>query len=203
MDSTTAAPTPPPSYISFDGGRRLAAGGLASVALSVAQALRSGAQGPVLAFDSHSGAVVDIDTRGSDAEVAARYDTPAVAGTAAAMAEVPVVRGRGRPKLGVVAREVTLLPRHWEWLATQSGGASVTLRKLIDEARRAQAAKGETRLRRERAYRFMSAIAGDYAGFEEASRALFAGDSARFAEHTRSWPADVRAFAMQLAFGSE
>ncbi len=96
-----------------------------------------------------------------------------------------------------------MLPRHWEWLAAQSGGASVALRKLVEEARHAQAGKSEIRARRERAYRFMSAIAGDYAGFEEATRALFAGDRLRLTDHTAAWPADVREFAIHLAFGPD
>jgi len=191
----------PPSYTSFDGARRLATGTLATVALSVAQALRGGAKGPVLTFEDHTGGVVDIDTRGTDAQILARLPAPPVSAAPVATAEAPIARGRGRPKLGVVAREVTLLPRHWEWLAAQPGGASVMLRKLVDEARHAQAGKSAIRARRERAYRFMSAIAGDYAGFEEASRALFAGDRLRFAEHTAAWPTDVREYAIHLAFG--
>src|SRR4029079_4156101 len=64
-------------------------------------------------------------------------------------------RGRGRPRLGVVAREGTLLPRHWEWLGTQPGGASVVLRKLVEEARRANGDADRTRAARDAAYRFM------------------------------------------------
>jgi uncharacterized protein len=106
--------------------------------------------------------------------------------------------GRGRPRLGVVAREVTLLPRHWEWLAAQRGGASVTLRRLVDQAR--QGDTGATRRSaQESAHRFMTAMAGDAAGFEEALRALYAGDAARFDEFTTSWPADVRQHARALA----
>ena len=93
----------------------------------------------------------------------------------------PEPRGRGRPKLGVVAREVTLLPRHWEWLATQSGGASVALRKLVDEARRANGDRDRSRAARDAAYHFMSTMAGNLPGFEEASRALFADDQRQFA----------------------
>jgi len=103
--------------------------------------------------------------------------------------------------LGVIAREVTLLPRHWAWLASQPGGASVALRKLVEEARRANVDKDRIRQAHERAYRFMSAVAGDMPGFEEASRALFADDRARFAEHAAEWPDDVREYANRLAFG--
>jgi len=99
----------------------------------------------------------------------------------------------------VVGREVTLLPRHWEWLNAQPGSASVTLRKLIDQARRANGSADRVRRAQEAAFRFMSAIAGNERGFEEASRALFAGDRIRFGEQTASWPADVKEYAHTLA----
>src|SRR5690606_37999937 len=108
-------------------------------------------------------------------------------------------RGPGRPKLGVVAREVTLLPRHWDWLAAQPGGASVALRRLVDEARRAAVDGDRRRAAQEAAYRFMQAMAGNEAGYEEAARALFAGDIARFEEHSLHWPDDVRDHAALLA----
>ena len=108
-------------------------------------------------------------------------------------------RGPGRPKLGVVAREVTLLPRHWDWLNAQPGGASVALRKLVEEARKTRGQSDTLRARQEAAYRFLSAIAGDWRNYEEATRALFAGDAVRFAELTESWPTDVRDHARHLA----
>ena len=109
-------------------------------------------------------------------------------------------RGRGRPKLGVVAREVTLLPRHWEWLNAQPGGASVALRKLVEEARRANGDRDRQRAARDAAYHFMSAMAGNLAHFEEASRALFADDRRRFAGLIASWPADIRDHVVKLAY---
>jgi hypothetical protein len=102
--------------------------------------------------------------------------------------------------LGVVAREVTLLPRHWEWLAAQSGGASVALRKLVEEARRTHGEKDRLRRTQERAYCFMSAIAGDLPGFEEAARALFASDRPKFTERIAHWPADLRDHTLWLAY---
>jgi hypothetical protein len=113
----------------------------------------------------------------------------------------PEPRGRGRPKLGVVAREVTLLPRHWEWLGTQPGGASVALRKLVEEARRTSGDRDRSRAARDAAYHFMSAMAGNLPGFEEASRALFADDRRRFAGLIAGWPDDVRDHTVKLAFG--
>jgi hypothetical protein len=113
--------------------------------------------------------------------------------------EAPAARSVGRPKLGVVAREVTLLPRHWEWLGSQPGGASVTLRRLIDETRKASEGKVTARVARENAYRFMSEMAGDLAGFEEATRALFAGERQRFEALTGLWPDDLRSYLNRLA----
>jgi len=101
--------------------------------------------------------------------------------------------------MGVVPREVTLLPRHWEWLAAQPGGASVTLRKLVEEARRHGATKDRQREAQERAYHFMSALAGNLPGFEEATRALFANDGPRLSEVTAAWPPDVRTYALKLS----
>ncbi|CAM3794624.1 DUF2239 domain-containing protein [Bordetella sputigena] len=114
-------------------------------------------------------------------------------------AAAPRGRGRGRPRLGVIAREVTLLPRHWEWLNAQPGGASVALRKLVEAGMRDHGLR--ERDRREAAYRFMSAMAGDMAGFEEATRALFAGDAPAMTKCMASWPADVREHALRLARG--
>ncbi|MGV2289326.1 DUF2239 family protein [Trinickia sp. YCB016] len=191
------------SYTSFDGYRRVASGSLLTVALAVRRLLDAGAAGPVLIFDDSTGRSIDIDTRGTDAELEARFAAQAEADVEAqtvpedAPPEEP--RGRGRPKLGVVAREVTLLPRHWEWLAAQPGGASVVLRKLVDEARRTNGDRDRVRKAQERAYHFMSAMAGDFPGFEEASRALFANDEPRFSELIAGWPVDVREYAAQLA----
>ena len=106
---------------------------------------------------------------------------------------------RGAPDCGVVGREVTLLPRHWEWLSAQPGGASVALRKLVEQARRENAGRDRARRSQEVAFRFMSAMAGNMAGFEEASRALFAGGRERFEGLTAPWPPDVRDYAARLA----
>jgi hypothetical protein len=168
--------------------------------LSVKQAVEGGAAGPVLIFDDSTGRSVDIDMRNVYVE-AARTVGPEHPAPAEANAGGP--RGRGRPKLGVVPREVTLLPRHWEWLATQPGGASVALRKLVEEARRAHGEKDRRRLAHERAYHFMSAMAGDMPGFEEATRALFANDESRMKTLIAAWPDDVRDHAIALAFGDD
>jgi hypothetical protein len=180
------------SYTAFEGARRIASGELKEVALKVKRVLDRGERGPVLIFDDATSELVELDFRGTPAEVARRVPDADGNGT-------ETVKGPGRPKLGVVAREVTLLPRHWEWLNRQPGGASVALRKLVEEARRVNATKDRVRQARESAYRFMSAMAGDEEGFEEALRALFAGRRGRFEECVRAWPADVREHARKLA----
>ena len=196
--------TATPSYTSFDGHKRIAAGSLPVNGLAVKHALESGLPGPLLTFCDQTGQVVDIDIRGSDAEMLARLPPEGcqLQGNESALTdsgESGEPRGRGRPKLGVVAREVTLLPRHWDWLAAQRGGASVTLRKLVDEARRASVDRDRQRQTNERAYHFMSTMAGDMAGFEEASRALFANDAAKFHQLTEAWSSDVRDYLRYLA----
>lgn len=181
MSTTQPSSAPPADRLTvFAGFRRIAAGPRADV---VAQ-LRSAPppQEPLLrAFDDVTGERIDLDLRPEAAENAA----PA--------------RGVGRPRLGVVAREVTLLPRHWEWLARQPGGASVALRRIVDEARRLYEGRDTLRTAREAAYRFMSDIAGDLPGFEEATRALFAGEQQGFLERIAAWPDDVRTHLDQLS----
>ena len=136
------------------------------------------AQGPRLAvFDAETGRPVDLDLR-----------------------EAPAAPARGRPRLGVTAREVTLLPRHWDWLATQPGGASAALRRLVETARRVQDGADRARQGREAAYRILTDLAGDRRGYEEAMRALFAGDAAGFDRHTGGWPDNIRATGRALGF---
>lgn len=204
---------PEPSLFTlFDGHRHLVSGTLPTVALASRHALASGAAGPILIFENRTGRSIDFDTRGSDEQVRERLSRQPGACTpiedevpsdspAADAAEGAAPRGRGRPKLGVVAREVTLLPRHWEWLGTQPGGASVALRKLVDEARRKHSQRDERRAAHERAYHFMSAMAGDLPDFEEATRALFADDAPRMKTLIAEWPADLRCHIEWLAFG--
>ncbi|MCA8037456.1 DUF2239 family protein [Burkholderia arboris] len=197
-----------PSYTAFDGHRRLASGPLATVALAARQAAGAATSGTILIFDDATGRSIDLDLRGTADDVRARYAVPSGDASGAsggagepAGAGAGEQRGRGRPKLGVVSREVTLLPRHWEWLGAQPGGASVALRKLVEDARRTHAAADRRRDAQARAYHFMSAMAGDLPGFEEAARALYANDPARLAELIAGWPDDVRDHALALACG--
>jgi len=193
--------SPRPNFTAFMGQRLLAAGPLAEVALAVMNAGRRPAAPPIVIFSDATGRPIDLDLRGTDREIIARLPQPAPDPEAAAGETAAVEpRGRGRPKLGVVAREVTLLPRHWEWLGSQPGGASVALRKLVDEARRANGDADRARAAQEAAYHFMSVMAGNLAGFEEASRALFADDRRRFVGLVAGWPDDIRDHAVKLAF---
>jgi hypothetical protein len=191
------SPGPDATYLAFWGDRCIAAGDLRAVARAAKQTLDRHQEAAVLVFDGGSGPV-DIDFRGSVDDVLARL--PQIpAESVAEDAVAPAPRGPGRPKLGVVAREVTLLPRHWEWLAQRPGGASVALRRLVDEARRANKDKDRIRGAQEAAYRFIAAMGENKPHYEEVARALFAGDAARFEAWTASWPADVRDHARRLA----
>lgn len=182
------------TVIAFAATRRLARGPLGDVAIAVKQALDSGEAAPVLIFDGATSQPVEVDLRGTEAEIRARLAEPTELDTAA--------RSRGRPKLGVTAREVTLLPRHWDWLAEQPGGASATLRRLVEDARKTTPSAGSVSQVREAVYRFATAMAGDAPGYEDAMRALFAGDAARFEVETAGWPDDVRDHARTLARGA-
>ncbi|WP_454674424.1 DUF2239 family protein [Achromobacter pestifer] len=198
---------PHPSYTAFEGHRILATGSLADVALAVKRALNARSNDTLLVFMDGTGQQTDLDLRGNDAQIIERHAPPPAAVAASASAEAAdapdaAPRGRGRPKLGVVPREVTLLPRHWEWLGAQPGGASVALRKLVEQARRDNEAQDQQRQQQEAAYRFMSSMAGDLPGFEEATRALYANDRERFDQCVATWPDDVRAYAMSLAWAA-
>lgn len=186
----------------FAGTQLIASGTLIDVALAI-KAAETQAQGSVLTFNDASGAVIDLDLRGTTAEIVSRLTEHAELESLAARTRgepaCKASRSRGRPKLGVVAREVTLLPRHWEWLARQAGGASQALRRLVDEARRSDGGQTDRLMAQERTYKFLSALAGDLPGYEEAIRALFAGEDEAFAERIATWPQDVRAHALTIA----
>jgi len=182
----------------FDGEVCIASGPLADVALAVKRALAARPEGSFLTFDDATGRVIDLDLRGSDDDVIARLRLRDREDARAAPAPAHK-SGRGRPKLGVVAREVTLLPRHWEWLGKQPGGASQALRRLVDAARGTGDGGAEKRDAQEAAYRFMSAMAGNLPMFEEASRALFAGRRENFERQIAGWPRDIRTYLSKLA----
>ena len=166
------------SCTAFAGHRLIASGAPREIVAAVKAAVEAGES--VLVFDDEDARPVEFDLRGDLAAVLARLEP----------AEEPK-RGPGRPKLGVTAREVTLLPRHWDWLAGQPGGASVALRKLVEARLRDSEGPDRVRKGREAAYRFMTAVAGDLPGYEEATRMLFAGDAAGFEAAVARWPVGV------------
>ncbi|MBR0715331.1 DUF2239 family protein [Bradyrhizobium liaoningense] len=186
------------TFTAFAGQRRLASGPMTEVALAVKRTQARGGD-PIIIFTDATGRPIDFDLRGDEREVTARLAKLAPPPSAEATKPPTEPRGRGRPKLGVVAREVTLLPRHWEWLNAQPGGASVALRKLVDDARRLSGDKDRERQARDAAYHFMSTMAGNLANFEEASRALFADDRRRFVGLIADWPTDIRDHVVKLA----
>ena len=167
------------------------------MALEAKEVVDRGGPSSILIFNDLTSELLEIDFRGTREDVLRRVEAQTSLPVAAA-----APRGPGRPKLGVVAREVTLLPRHWEWLSTQPGGASVALRRLVEDARRSNSRKDRVRRSQGAAYKFMSAMAGNEPGYEEATRALFAGNLDRFNELVENWPADVRDHARQLAMGA-
>ena len=187
------------TFTVFDGQKQLTSGPLHEIARAIKRAEPT-VTGPVLIFGDATGRPIDLDLRGTEDEALARLPNREAANPPVEeRAAEP--RGRGRPKLGVVAREVTLLPRHWDWLGAQPGGASVALRKLVEQARRTGGDAERARAAREAAYHFMSVMAGNLPGFEEASRALFADDRRRLTELIASWPPDIRDHVVRLAFG--
>jgi hypothetical protein len=184
--------------IAFEGPRCIASGEIATVAAQVKKAMDRKSQAVILIFDGVTSEQVEIDFRGSLREVMKRLEKE----KPPAETEKPEsqeVKGPGRPKLGVIAREVTLLPRHWEWLNNQPGGASVALRKLVEKARHDNAGQDRLREAQNAAYRFMSVMAGNEPGFEEAMRALFAADEKLFNKWIQFWPDDIRSHSQSLA----
>lgn len=174
------------TFAAFAGEKLIAAGDLEGVLTKVKHKLDKGALEQLLIFDEQTGRQVDFDFRGTLAEVLER-ELPQ-----------PVPQGPGRPRLGVVSREISLLPAHWAWLEEQPNGISAALRRLVDEASKKDPDKQRARKAREATGRFMTALAGDRPGFEEAMRALYANDRKQLLELTSRWPKDVRAHITRL-----
>ena len=183
-----------PNAIAFQGDACIASGELSAVALAVKKAATRPGHDAILVFNAVTSEPIDLDLRGSREDVLRRLPAPT-----SMLRKPEAPRGPGRPKLGVVAREVTLLPRHWDWLASQPGGASVALRKLVEHAGRSSVGKDRVRAAQNATYRFMSAMAGDRTGFEDAARALFAGDGDTFGKLVSAWPVDIRSHITSLA----
>lgn len=165
-----------PIFTAFVGPRRLASGPLGEVAAAV-HALGDEAATALVIADA-TGRTAELDLRGDIEEVRTRYGPAA-----------PAKPARGRPRLGVAAREVTLLPSHWDWLASQPGGASAALRRLVDQARRS--GSEQQRQAKEAAHRVLTLLAGDLPQYEEVLRAFYAGDDVRLTTLVGAWPADM------------
>lgn len=172
------------TYTAFAYQLRIASGPIEQVLRTLKQSFDQGETATILVFEDRSGRQVDFDLRGSIDEVLVRV-LPAPART-----------GPGRPRLGVVSREISLLPRHWEWLEEQPNGASAALRRLVDQARSQQ--QGSARPALDAAERFMTAMAGNLAGYEEATRALYAHDRGRLELLVAEWPRDIREHVLRL-----
>ncbi len=182
-----------PQYSAFEESSRYSSGTLQQVAIELKKRIESGVQESIVVFDDTNSKVIDLNLSGSIADVEQRYQEQVIE-------EAPdKPRGRGRPKLGVVGHEVTLLPRHWEWLRDQPGGASVVLRKLVEQARHDNKEIDQTRFSRNAVSRFITTMAGNLPGYEEANRALFANDKRRFDFEIELWPTDFKSYIYKLA----
>jgi hypothetical protein len=170
------------TYTAFLGDRFIASGSVETMLPAVKAGFDRDESALFLVFEDQSGRQVDFDLRGTLNEVVTRALPPRSRS------------GPGRPKLGVVSREVSLLPRHWDWLEQQPNGASAALRRLVDQARKREPGEQRVRMAVEALGRFMSAMAGNLPGYEEASRALYAGNRAVFEDLIRHWPRDIRAY---------
>jgi hypothetical protein len=185
----------PPTYTAFAGATRIVRGPLPAVVVAVHAWLAKGGE-PVLLFDDRSGRQVDLDLRGTQEEALARLDdAPWLQGWPDPEEKR---QGPGRPKLGVVSREVSLLPRHWDWLNDQRGGASATLRKLVETQLRREWAPFQARRAHDALSKFLWNMAGNLPDFEEASRALTRREYERLDALIAAWPPDIRDHVREL-----
>jgi len=185
-----------PTYTAFAGERQIVSADIKTTLLRVKRQFDKDKNTPILIFEDSSGKQIDFDLLGTAEQVIERLARhPAFA---RADGENPLRNGPGRPKLGIVSREVSLLPRHWDWLEKQPSGISGTLRRLVEEAKRLDPDKERARMVREAADKFMWAMAGNFPGFEEATRALYASDGKRFETLILDWPKDIRRYLRRL-----
>lgn len=196
MSATIATPL----IIAFANTTLLTSGPLATVVAAVKNYADIHADTNIQIFNAQDSKPVEIDLRGSIADILANFPSEQSAPTSDTDIDV-TNRLPGRPKLGVISREITLLPRHWEWLSQQKGGASVTLRKLVDEARHSSKEKDALRAAQESAYRFMTAMAGNEVNYEDAVRALYAKDIVLLRTLIETWPKDIQSHTLYLITG--
>jgi hypothetical protein len=184
---------PTDTYTAFEGNKQIFEGSFSDVILKIKKRLDKEVNSSILIFSNSTGKTIDFNFQGNERDVLRRLEVY--------VTDVAPIdnTGPGRPKLGVMSREVSLLPRHWEWLATQSGGASATLRNLVEEAKKKSASGNQIKLAQERTYKFMSVIAGDFEGYEEAIRALYKKDKKNFISLIQGWPNDIKNYAIEMA----
>lgn len=186
------------SILAFRDQTLLGAGPVVDVARVLQSLMAQGEAPNFLLFNAATGQQIDIELAADIAYIEQRYAPESNLNDGVGAAD-GLRKSRGRPKLGVVGREVTLLPRHWEWLDHQRGGASAALRRLIDGERKSKVNEDRVRQAQDSTNRFIYAMAGNLEGFEEAVRSLYAGDKAGFLHHIRSWPTDIRQCATTFA----
>lgn len=180
------------TYTAFDGSNLLVQGDLTEVVLKVKKHIGSAHHSSILIFSNSTGKTMDFNFQGTKQDIQKRLEIYTSAET-----EIEST-GPGRPKLGVISREISLLPRHWEWLSTQPGGASAIIRTLVEEARKKDSSLVSIKQLQERAYKVMSVLAGDRESYEEALRALYKKDQKAFANNIQSWPADIKKYLQEL-----
>lgn len=181
------------TYTAFEGFQKLISADLEKVLLTVKRRLKANRDSSVLIFSDSTGKQMDFDLSGTDADVTDRHKIYT-------MKTAPPQPTVGRPKLGVVPREISLLPSHWEWLNNQTGGASPTIRQLIDEKIKSSSTdRLKVKTSQEVTYKFLSALAGDLPNFEEAVRYLYRSDRKKFLEQVSGWHKDVVDHALRLA----
>ncbi|AUN98945.1 DUF2239 domain-containing protein [Bacteriovorax stolpii] len=178
------------TFTAFNGHTLLCQGDLSEVVLEVKKFIGKASNSSILIFSDATGKTIDFNFHGTKQEIMKRLEVYTSPGSLDSS-------GPGRPKLGVVSREVSLLPRHWEWLATQRGGASATLRTLVDEAIKKAANTQSIKQIQDRAYQIMMILAGDLQGYEEALRAMYKKDRKAFYKHIETWPIDVINYLIQ------
>jgi hypothetical protein len=184
-----------PTYTAFANYNLLVSGPIEDVLAETKKAFDRNDGTTLLVFDDRTGKQVDFDFEGTPDEVVKKLGWHPMFGYSEILKSL---RGPGRPKLGVVSREISLLPRHWEWLEQQPQGASAALRRLVDEARKKEPEQERARRAREAAGNFMWAMAGNLANFEEASRALYAGDRDSLDRQIEGWPEGVKSYVVKL-----
>jgi hypothetical protein len=184
------------TYTAFNNTDLFHQGDLSEVVLKIKDHIGKAENTTITVFSDATGKTIDFNFQGTKKDVQKRLDV-----FVSESSLTNTITGPGRPKLGVISREISLLPTHWEWLSTQPGGASAILRRLVDEARKKSLNTPSIKSIQEKTHRFISAIAGDLEGYEEVLRAMYRKDEDQFLIHMSSWPNDLKTHALFLSKG--